>query len=295
MLASVKASVLADKLGLGVMGPDATIASIEPVSRSAKGSLSFATRPVKCANGSIVFSAIDPGTPAVTWIATPRPRLTFAKALHVLEQLVGFERGDRPAVHTGARISSRAHVGRNVTIGSRTTVESFARIAPNTVIGADCWIKSGAVIGEDGYGFERDEDGTPIRLLHFGGVRIGNRVEIGSLTTVCQGTLDPTVIEDDVKIDDHVHVAHNVTIHKKAMVIAHAELSGGVVVGEQAWIAPRACVREQITIGRKAVVGLGAVVVRNVADEETVAGNPAKPLSPNTLTTEEAREVRGTA
>ena len=116
----------------------------------------------------------------------------------------------------------------------------------------------------------------PFACCTFGGVRIGNRVEVGSVTTVCQGTLGPTIIEDDAKVDDHVHVAHNCRIKKMAFVIACAELSGGVVVGERAWIGPNASVLEKVTIGDDALVGLGAVVLRNVANGVTVVGNPAK-------------------
>jgi UDP-3-O-[3-hydroxymyristoyl] glucosamine N-acyltransferase len=95
---------------------------------------------------------------------------------------------------------------------------------------------------------------------------------------VVQGTLGPTVIEDDAKIDDHVHVAHNCRVGKKAFVIACAELSGGVVVGESAWIGPNASVLEQVKIGERAFVGLGCVVIRDVAAGTTVVGNPARVL-----------------
>ncbi len=88
-------------------------------------------------------------------------------------------------------------------------------------------MKSGSVIGEMGFGFERDEAGIPLRMAHLESVEIGNRVEIGSLNTVCRGTLNSTVIEDDVKTDDHVHIAHNCRVRRGAMLTAAVVLSGG--------------------------------------------------------------------
>lgn len=148
----------------------------------------------------------------------------------------------------------------------------------NARIDECCVIKSCAVIGEGGFGFERDEPGTPVRLVHLGTIIIGNNVEIGGLTTVCRGTLGNTIIEDFVKIDDHVHIDHNVKVGQAAMVIACAEVSGGVEVGEQSWIGPNASVIQQVQIGVKAVVGIGANVIKDVENDATVAGNPAKPL-----------------
>lgn len=154
----------------------------------------------------------------------------------------------------------------------------FAFIGAETIIGDDCIIKSGAVIGQDGFGFERDESDLPFRIKHLGKVIIGNNVEVGSGTTVCKGTLNDTIINDYVKIDDHVHIAHNVIIKKGAMIIACAEISGGVVINENAWIGPNASIIQKLVIGKKSIVGIGANVIKSVADFTVVAGNPAKKI-----------------
>jgi UDP-3-O-[3-hydroxymyristoyl] glucosamine N-acyltransferase len=96
---------------------------------------------------------------------------------------------------------------------------------------------------------------------------------------VCRGTLGDTVLRDGCKVDDHVHIAHNVDVGEYAFVIACAEVSGGVRIGQRAWIAPNASILNQLTIGADAVVGLGGVVVKSVPDGTVVAGNPAKQLS----------------
>jgi UDP-3-O-[3-hydroxymyristoyl] glucosamine N-acyltransferase len=155
-------------------------------------------------------------------------------------------------------------------------------IGDEVVIGARCKIKSGAIIGEEGFGFERNVDGSAVRLPHVGNVVIHDDVEVGSFTTVCRGTIVNTEIRRGAKIDDHVHVAHNVIIDEDAFVIACAELSGGTRIGKRAWIAPGASLLPSVCIGDDAVVGLGAVVLRSVDSHETVVGNPARLLASRT-------------
>jgi UDP-3-O-[3-hydroxymyristoyl] glucosamine N-acyltransferase len=212
---------------------------------------------------------------------TDNPRLTFAKILIQLEKRVGFIGPEAPpSIDPSAVISPQAFIGPGVQIGPGSIVMPFVYIGEGTHIGADCIIKSGAIIGQDGFGFERDEDNLPIRLVHLGFVRIGNNVEIGSLTTVCRGTLGNTVIEDHAKIDDHVHVAHNVHIGVGAMVVACAEISGGVILGKGSWVGPNASIIQQKRIGEDALVGIGANVLKDVPNGATVAGNPARLLIP---------------
>jgi UDP-3-O-[3-hydroxymyristoyl] glucosamine N-acyltransferase len=275
----VRASQLAAELGLPLEGDDVAVRIVTPLSAAAPGALTFSTRtpPAGLPPGSCVISRERASSAA--WIRSEQPRYDFVRALVVLDRLGRFEHATAAAqIHPTAVVARSVSIGNGVVIGEGTRVEPHVTIADNVTIGKDCWLKSGCVIGESGFGFERAPDGTPIRMLHFGGVIIGDRVEIGSVTTVVQGTLGPTIIEDDAKIDDHVHVAHNCRVGKKAFVIACAELSGGVVVGESAWIGPNASVLEQVKIGERAFVGLGCVVIRDVAAGTTVVGNPARVL-----------------
>ena len=125
-------------------------------------------------------------------------------------------------------------------------------------------------------GFERDRRNRPIRMVHLGGVLIGDHVEVGALTTVVQGALADTVIEDYVKINDHVHVAHNCRIGEGTIIGGGAYLSGSIRVGRCCWIAPNCSIRQKLTIGEEAIVGIGAVVVSDVEPRSTVYGNPAR-------------------
>ncbi len=278
----VRASVIAAELGLAFEGDDVEVATVAPISAPRAHALSFATHPIPDELPANVC-VIAPGPLALgtrtACLRSLRPRLDFVKALLILDRLGTFERWTRPPeIHPSAVVGPNVSFGNGVVVGAGTRIGANVTIASNTRIGNDCWLKANCVIGEAGFGFERDTDGKPLRMLHFGGVILEDRVEVGSSTTVCQGTLAPTVIEQDSKIDDHVHVAHNVHIKKNALVTACAELSGGVVIGEAAWVGPNASVLEKVHVGDRAFIGIGAVVLRDVAPDTTVVGNPARVL-----------------
>jgi UDP-3-O-[3-hydroxymyristoyl] glucosamine N-acyltransferase len=274
-------SVLARALGLPTVGPDLPIRVVAPLSSVVTGALCFSKQailaPLPEAATVLVAKAENLGSTAA--ILSASPRLDFARALAWIDAQNGIARPTAPPVlHPTARIGRGVVLGNGVVIGANTIIHHNVVIGEGVAIGDRCVVKSCAVIGEDGFGFERDEQGMPFRLVHLGSVIIGNDVEIGSLTTVCRGTLGDTVIEDHAKIDDHVHIAHNVKVGRGAMIIACAEVSGGVEVGEQAWIGPNASVIQQVKIGAQSMVGIGANVIRSVDGGATVAGNPAKVL-----------------
>jgi UDP-3-O-[3-hydroxymyristoyl] glucosamine N-acyltransferase len=272
-------------LGLTILGdPFAPIFRVDAADAALAGSLCFAKNAVwaeKAAQPVILLCAPEHVAGRIgTAIVSDSPRLDFARALNVLQQLIGFVWSDaQPVVHPTARIGQNVVLGRGVRVGAHTVIHHNVVVGDEVTIGERCVIKSGAVIGEDGFGFERDVEGKAIRLPHIGTVKVGNDVEIGSLTTVCRGTLGDTVLRDGCKVDDHVHIAHNVDVGEDAFVIACAEVSGGVRIGARAWVAPNVSILNQIDVGADAVIGLGAVVIKPVVAGTTVVGNPAKPIS----------------
>lgn len=175
----------------------------------------------------------------------------------------------RSAFGTDAAISPDAKIGANTIIGANVV------IGPNVTIGSNCVIKPGAVIGTDGFGYKYDDVRGWVPKDHPYGVVIGNHVHIGANTVIDRGSGRPTRIERGARIDNLVHIAHNVQIGQRAVVVALAELSGSVVVMRRAWIGPRACVKEHVTIGSRALVGIGAVVLKDVPADQTWVGNPA--------------------
>jgi UDP-3-O-[3-hydroxymyristoyl] glucosamine N-acyltransferase len=109
-------------------------------------------------------------------------------------------------------------------------------------------------------------------------VEIEENVEIGSNTCIDRGALGNTIVRSGAKIDNLVHLAHNVVVGCNALVIANSMIGGSTVIEEGAWIAPSVSVMNQVSIGKSSILGMGAVVIKDVADGAVMVGNPAKAL-----------------
>ena len=131
-------------------------------------------------------------------------------------------------------------------------------------------------IGGTGFGYEKNTDGEFELFPHIGGVRIEKNVDIGANTCIDRGTLGNTIIGAGSKIDNLVHIAHNVKIGRNCAIIAHSMIGGSTVINDNCWVAPSACVRDGISIGSNSIIGLGSVVVKPIPDNEVWAGNPAR-------------------
>jgi len=256
---------------------DYIIDEVSSIDRYVQGSLSFCNKNIEVPFDAILIT--DQDINSQNSIKNISPRTTFIKVLDWLYTNIGFD-----LYENESEIDPTASIGQNVVIETGCIIGKNVIIEPNvvvhkgTVIGDNSRIRSCASIGSDGFGFERLSDDEILRFPHLGRVVIGKNVEIGSCAAIARGTLSDTVIHDNVKIDNLVHIAHNVTIHKGAFVIAGAEVSGSVEIGKNAWIAPNACINQKLRIGEASLVGLGAVVTKNVEARTVVAGNPAKKI-----------------
>jgi len=194
-------------------------------------------------------------------------------------------------------LNNRVIIGENVNVGKGTIIEPFVFIDHDVRIGDNCILKAGvcicsnvlignytiigqnSVIGGPGFGIEKNIDGTLIRIPQIGGVIIGNNVEIDALSTIDSGTIEPTVIEDNVMIDNHVHISHNVHIKENCIITACSEISGSVCIGENTWIGPNCSIINGITIGKNVLIGMGAVVRKSTRDNVIIAGKAARQFS----------------
>lgn len=224
------------------------------------------------------------------YLPCEHPRLEL---LHLLRRFWheaewSFDPAANPSIHPDAEIAEGVRIGPFTVIGPGVTVGAGTRIGSNchierADIGRDCIVANSVTIGRHGFGYEDDPvTGETLQFPHIGGIVIGDRVEIGSSTCVDRGSIGNTIIGDDCKIDNLVHIAHNVRMGRRCKVIALAIIGGSVVLDDNVWIAPAAAVRDWRRVGENAVVGLGAVVTRDVPANETVAGNPARAMARTT-------------
>lgn len=147
---------------------------------------------------------------------------------------------------------------------------------PKIILGKNLEICKTVKLGNEGFGFEPDENGNLIFFPHFGNVIIGNNVRIGSYSCIDRGNMHDTIIGDNVKIDNLVHIAHNVSIGKNTMVVAGAVVCGSVSIGENCFIGANSTIKEHLKIGDNVLIGMGSVITKNIPDNEIWAGNPAK-------------------
>jgi UDP-3-O-[3-hydroxymyristoyl] glucosamine N-acyltransferase LpxD len=173
---------------------------------------------------------------------------------------------DRVEIGPGAVIEPFCVVENDVSIGRGSVIRSGARVHSRVVIGEETVVGVNSVIGHQGFGFVRDERGKKRRIPHLGGVVIGSHVEIGALVTVPSGTIGPTIIEDGAKVDDHVHVGHNVRVARGASVTAAVVIGGSVTIAEEAWVGINSSIRDGRRVGSRSLVGMDASVQQDLPD-----------------------------
>ena len=135
----------------------------------------------------------------------------------------------------GVSISANSYIGSDVNIGANTNIAANVSIQNGVQIGADCYIHSGVVIGSDGFGHAPDVDGY-VKIPQIGTVIIGDKVEIGANTTIDRGSMQNTVIENGVKLDNLIQIAHNVHIGEHTVIAACTGVSGSTRIGKRCMI-----------------------------------------------------------
>ena len=142
------------------------------------------------------------------------------------------------------------------------------------MIGKQCHVQALSVIGEDGFGYSEDSEHKKTMIKHHGGVIIGDDVFIGMHVNIARGTIDDTIIESGVKIAPSTHIGHNNHVGKNATVIC-SQSYGSVEIGENAYIAG-SIIRNQCSIGKNTIIGMGSVVTKDIEPNKIAMGIPAK-------------------
>jgi len=178
--------------------------------------------------------------------------------------------GEHNKIHPSAVIYDHVIIGNNVQIDANVV------IYPNTIIDDDTTIKAGTVIGGQGSEY-KIINGRKKRSTHTGGTYIGKYSEIGSLNAIDSHLSGGfTVLNDGVKTDNLVHIAHNVYVDENTILSSCVDLSGSNIIGKDVWIGPNTCTSHEIIVGDYAFISLGSVLIQNVPAYANMVGNPTR-------------------
>ncbi len=224
-------------------------------------------------NGRAVIRVSDPRAAFARVIATLHPQ-PAAAGIHPTAIV-------DPSAELADDVSIGAYstVGANVRIGAGSRVHSHVTIYHDVAIGSRATIHAGAVIGADGFGFARVGDHYE-KFPQIGRVEIGDDFEMGANSTIDRAALGVTRIGNGVKLDNLVHVGHNVTIGHHVVIAAQTGVSGGAVIEDYAIVAGQVGIADRVRIGKGAILGAksGVPSSKIIRAGETVWGIPARPI-----------------
>jgi UDP-3-O-[3-hydroxymyristoyl] glucosamine N-acyltransferase len=311
----MKVREIAEKIGGRVVGDgEREVTRVASLGAAASEELSFvedakfADQAAKSKAAALIVG--EPSEAALvgkTLIVVKNPRLGFAKAG---AELLRRQRpsgaidasaviDERAEIGAGVDIGALAYVGPRVRIGRRSVIGPGCMLLGDTEIGEDCelvarvtvypqtrignrvTVHAGAVLGSDGFGFVADEAGRFHKFPQIGRLEIGDDVEIGANSTVDRGALDATVIESGVKLDNLVHVGHNVKIGENVVSAAQTGISGSSVVEKNVLIGGQVGIADHVTIEEGAILGAQAGIPSNkvIRGKGVVFwGTPARPI-----------------
>lgn len=280
-------SSIAQSHGLRLVGADRSIVSFGSLTSknpNAPATLTYATSPEYL--GAFLDSDIGACVTTAALIAdAPANRsLLLTPADPATAFYIIFEAAVATAVWTSlpayrgtnTHIASTARIHDSVVIGDECQVMDNAVILPQTYLGSRVVIKPHATIGGEGFQLRR-VGGTYRRVPHAGGVLVGDDVTIGAQTCIDRGLFgDFTTIGDRTHIDNLVHIAHSARVGNDAVIVACAEISGSVTVGDGAWLAPACAINPGLTIGAHSLIGTGSTVTANIPRHGIAYGSPAR-------------------
>jgi UDP-3-O-[3-hydroxymyristoyl] glucosamine N-acyltransferase len=282
---------IADSIGAELRGVgDVEIASVASAARADASALVFAEDEAALRQALASSAAAVLVTEAVAkhagaadrpLLVMKQPRLGFARAARLLrsQELLSAVHptavvakdvvlgenvfvGAYAVIHQGAQVGAGTKIGDGTVVGEGARIGAACRIYPRVVLyagvtlGDRVIVHAGAVLGADGFGYVRDaETGEYLQFPQQGTLVIEDDVEIGANTTVDRGALEETRIARGVKLDNLVHVGHNVSVGKNVVIAAQTGVSGSSVIGDDAIVGGQVGIADHVVIGEKVILG----------------------------------------
>jgi UDP-3-O-[3-hydroxymyristoyl] glucosamine N-acyltransferase len=272
------------------------ISHVAPIQEAGPGSLSFIANPnyerfLKTTKASALLvsehfkaeaSETEEG-PILLRVANPYAAFAFALELFNTRKAYLGQGIDPHAVVSqtatlgnNVTVMAGAFIGDNVTIGNNTVIHPNAVIYDGCEIGSNCVIGPCTVIGFDGFGYVPLEDGTYYKIPQIGNVVIEDNVEIGASCTIDRATVSHTIIRKGVKLDNLIHIAHNVEIGENTVIAAQTGISGSAKLGKQNMIAGQVGMIGHIETADNVVIIAQSGVSKSLTKPGTYFGSPAK-------------------
>lgn len=228
----------------------------------------------------VTLAALADRMPAGVGLAVAAsPRQAFYEVHAFLARETEFYGGERQsAIDSTAQVHQSAVIAEtNVRIGPGVLIEPHVTLLGRVEVGEGTIIRAGTTMGSQGFEFKR-LGGRIVSVPHAGGVRLGAHVEVQANCALSRSIFGGfTMLGDETKLDNLVHVAHGARVGKRCLVAANAMIAGSVIIGDDVWIGPCSTISNQVHIGDGASISIGAVVTRDVAPGERVTGNFAVP------------------
>ena len=183
--------------------------------------------------------------------------------------------GNNVIIGNNVKVYPNVYIGDNVEIGDNVTIFAGAKVYSESIIGNNCMIHSGAIIGADGFGFTPDEKGEYTKVPQTGNVILEDNVDVGAGTTIDRATLGSTILRRGVKLDNQIQIAHNVEIGEHTAIAAQTGIAGSTKIGKHCLIGGQVGIVGHLTIGDRVRIQAQSGIGRNVKNDETLQGSPA--------------------
>jgi UDP-3-O-[3-hydroxymyristoyl] glucosamine N-acyltransferase len=186
--------------------------------------------------------------------------------------------GERVTLAAGVVVGAHTVIGDEVTVGRGTRVDAHVTIYAHCTLGERVIVRSGTVIGADGFGYQQTDAGWEA-IPQLGTVRIEDDVELGANVCVDRATTGVTIIGRGTKLDNLVQIGHNVHIGRHCMIVGQVGIGGSAIIQDNVILAGQAGVKDHVTVGEGAMLGAQSGVLSNIPAGSMYSGSPARPHS----------------